>query len=500
MTDSNRTRVAYVEEATIGTTPAIANGNLREARITGESLAFKKDTKTSDELRSDRQRADYIDTNARNNGGVNFELSYPADRTFISDMIAAALFSDWGGMAKKVNVTADTAITDVASATGTYTIDAQPTPAFVAGHMVQSEGFTNAANNQIFRATSVTATTVVGGSGCVNETAPPSGSRITAIGYRGVSADISLSTTAPLYGGVVKVVSATLDWATTGLEAGRWVKLSGFTDNSGANNYFGYVTALSGGTNREFGLTNIATLSGEAAAVAEVGTAKTVTVWFGERVRNGTTRRSFTMEKGFLAQAVPSYLLYRGMVPNTLSINFAAEDIAKGSLDFLGTRHTTATAQLGSPAASTSGVEDVLNCATDLSRLAEAGAPPGALSGVKMLSLQVNNNLREQTAISTLGLAGVGVGSCDIALNMEAYFGDKTLYDKYVNGTQTSLSTRLVRGTRALFMTVPAIEIVDGDASAGGLNQDVTVPLQLKAKRDTTLGYQLQFDRMPYFE
>ena len=90
MADANKTQIAYGVESTWGT----AVGTLKKLRFTGESLNFNITNISSNEIRSDRQVTDLIQTGADCSGGINFELSYGA----FDDLIAGALCNAWTGI------------------------------------------------------------------------------------------------------------------------------------------------------------------------------------------------------------------------------------------------------------------------------------------------------------------------------------------------------------------------------------------------------------------
>lgn len=502
MTDSSRVRLAYGEETTPGTTPAIANGNFRTIRETSDGLVFDVSSDVSEEVQPDGNIRDLILLSGRSRGPLAFELSHATPRTFLADALAAAFRTDWSGVPYKENLTADSAITDVASATGTYTINAQPTVAFVAGHMVQAVGFTNAANNQVFRASSVTTTTVVGGSGCVNETAPPFGAILKAVGWRGPSADISLSVTGLLTGAQCKVVSATQDWSLTGIVVGSWVKVSGFTDSSGVHNMWGKVVGFSGASNRELNLSNChTTVSGvttDISPVAEVATGKTVTVWFGDRLRNATTNRSFFIEKGFMGQATPSYHVFNGLRFGGLTLNQRAGQKVTGSFDLLGMNSTSSTTSLGTPVAGST--DDILNAVSDLQRVAEAGTNQAMPNSYNELNITINNGLREQSALGSFSAVGVGMGRFNVRLSGQAYFGSLALYNKFRNQTTTEYSQRYTRGSKAMVLTFPRVELSRAETPTPGNDQDIWVQFEAQATYDPTTACTAQVDRFDYFE
>lgn len=86
---SNLARILIIPESSFGVTPT--TGDSQELRFTGESLKFGITTETSQEIRSDRQIADLIQTGAESSGDVNFELSYGT----YDDLLEAALGGTW---------------------------------------------------------------------------------------------------------------------------------------------------------------------------------------------------------------------------------------------------------------------------------------------------------------------------------------------------------------------------------------------------------------------
>lgn len=211
------------------------------------------------------------------------------------------------------------------------------------------------------------------------------------------------------------------------------------------------------------------------------------------RLANGSTMRSFTLEKGLLD--VGQFFRYRGMNASKLSLSFQSGAFVTGSFDFMGKDSVrgTATGLPGSPVASAA--YDVMNAVTGVGNLLENGTP---LTGtfIKSLKLDVDNKLRGQDAIGTLGYAGITSGTLAVSGEMEVYLADGALYDKFINNTASSVIWTMKDGAgNGYAITLPKIKYSDAKVQAGGLDQDVMLSLPFTALMDATTGKTVILDR-----
>ena len=72
--DGSGTRLAYIAEATEGTTPATPA--FTTLRMTGESLIGEKQTVVSNEIRADGNIPDVTKVGQQVSGGFDFEMAY----------------------------------------------------------------------------------------------------------------------------------------------------------------------------------------------------------------------------------------------------------------------------------------------------------------------------------------------------------------------------------------------------------------------------------------
>src|SRR4051812_3300371 len=210
MTDSNRLRIGLVRETTLGTTPA--SPKMRTGRVTGEGLRYTPTFTQSDEIRSDRMSADPTKVNETNGGPINFELFYPASRSFSSELLASAMFNDWTMTPEWDNAETAASVGAITS-TSIAVVNQSGSGGFSgasvkANHLVRLSGMGVAGNNGQFRITAATATSLTS-TGLQAEPTPPATARVKVVGVEGGTTDI---------GALVDGLSSTaLNFTTLGL-------------------------------------------------------------------------------------------------------------------------------------------------------------------------------------------------------------------------------------------------------------------------------------------
>lgn len=479
-----------VRESVLGTTPNTPR--MRQKRFTGESLQFKQTFVDSDEVRSDRMTGDPIKVFQDSEGSFNAECWFPNDNSPESDDLRSAFYNTWTNTPAFDNDgTADSVITDAGTAANTYVV-ASGGAAVKANHLVRATGFTNAANNQVFAAVAGSGTTVVGAAlGLVAEVAPPGTARLKVVGFAGAAGDITAAA-----GGLA---SSVLDFTTLGLTPGQFIKIGG----AAAGNRFAGTPA-----NNDW-----ARISGPVTAHAipldnkpagwgvDAAAGKTIWVFFGDYINNGITQTGQSIERGFMDQAVPTYIVNKGMVVDTYDVAITSKQKLQIGVAYLGMDGAQSTVALDAAIdAATTGLAMAAN--VNVGRIGEGGAQLTSPNWIKELKFQINNNNRQLDAADNSAPVGVNPGECTVTGSLSAYFGDNTLLAKFYAGTPSAVSSRVAKNNQALVWQLPRITYNgDGNPNASGKNTDVMLGLQFKASIDTTLTLKhIWLDRLEYFE
>ncbi len=153
MSDSSSVALAGIAEVTWGTTPASA---LTAIRYTTESLAHRKQTERSDEVRADGQVTDIFPVGSNADGGYEFEMSFGSHDIYYEGVFRGAFTTAYGfGPVTTIDAASgDNSFND----SGSGFVASNP-PAV--GQWIQVQGFTDPANNGYFEVVSIVAGKIV---------------------------------------------------------------------------------------------------------------------------------------------------------------------------------------------------------------------------------------------------------------------------------------------------------------------------------------------------
>lgn len=493
MTSANRVVAKYVLESTAGETPVTPR--MKTARITGESLMGAPTYVDSDEIRADRMIADPIMVGQDSSGGINFELSYPQPNTFLSDIIKGVLFSEWINTPERDNDgVADSVITAVTGTTDVFTV--LTGDAFIAGHLLKSSGFATPANNTVAKVTTGGTTSVtVLGANLVTEAAPGPNARLKVVGFEGASGDITA-----LADGLG---STALDFTTLNLPIGSWVKIGGAAD---ATQFANIVTAGAVARGAAWGrITEVAAnkLSLDnlpASWTTDVGTGKTIRFWFGDLIKNGVTPVPMTIERGFLGQAVPTYIVNRGMQAGQMDLTWTAKEKLTGSVTFTGLTASQSTTTLDA-VADDSTTDRVMAGSANVGRLAEGGTRLTSPNWARSLSLSINANLEVQDAVDNFGGVYIREGENTVTGTLETYFGSNAVLAKFYDGTVTSLNARATKDGKAIILQIPRATLRGGgNPQATGKNTTILASYEYSGSIDPITNSNIMFSRLELWQ
>jgi len=263
---------------------------------------------------------------------------------------------------------------------------------------------------------------------------------------------------------------------------GQWVEVRGFTDAAGELN--GYHQVVSRTTAKLIVTTSI---------TADEAASNSITIK-GTMIRNGVTRKTYTLEKHFAD--ITQFQSFTGSTIGTMSLDVSSNSVLKGAFGITGIASALTQATVGTGAAVAANTNAVMNASSNVGTLREGGAALTATTFIQSLSIALDNKLRPLDAVSSIAHIDIGAGTLNITGTMKVYFKTNALFDKYLAGTETSLSFSVEDAAgNAYIISIPALKFTDGNIVAGSKDTDVLADMTWQAKRHITQDNMIQVDR-----
>jgi len=482
--DTNRTSVFIVQEddACWGADPDV--GALApkgyEVRMTGETLIHNKQTIVSESIRTDRMRDTISEVAASVEGDLNYELSF---RDFES-LLEGAFADDFSYLIERTMSAGDVGVT---GSTNQYDVlqGAIDFANFYVGSDVWVFGFElNTVNNG-----RMIIVTVDGADQFItvnNEITPittltdedsGSGLPLTFKTPKGIFTDLEIQTSAI-------VGSATTDFLVDlNLEVGQSIRMERW-DVAGNNGVF-KISAIAANQ-----LTLTDAFGADPALTVETAG---VVVLTAQRLKNGTLRKSFLIEKFF--GDITEFFYMTGCRVGSMSLNTAAQALVTGAFSFMGKEgRSQQTSVLGTSIPA--GIKDALNATTNVGNITEAGV--SLSTAIRSLALTIGNNLRTKPQIGSRTPVDIGYGFVDVTGTAEVYFEDAVLLAKFIAHLSSSLAFTFTDSDgNALVFTLPRLFFTSGSPTAPGGNDDVILSMEFTAVRSQVDDAVVILDALP---
>jgi len=502
MTTAHRAQMASVKEDTVGTTPGTPRMRLR--RFGKEDFRAGGTYKDSDELRSDRGRADALLTGLDAAGGISYPMVFPFPDSPSHTDLESAFYNTFTRRAERFNDGGLTPITNVATTNTVLTVTTGTT--FQVGHLVKFSGFTTAANNGVFRCTTASATVPrFVGSTLTNET-PPAGARVKVVGFQGASGDITATATG--------LGSTALDFTTLGLAVGDWIKIG---DSVTSGNRF--ATAALNGVARITAIAATAlTLDHRPTGwTTDAGTSKTITVWAGDTLTHGTTQIGQTIERGILdvTGASTEYTPYKGLVVDEWMLRASMGAAIDVAVRYIGLGLTTPSTSPLDASPDAALLQTAFPAFVGRMHIIAGGTSTGAFgSNVSLSSPTVGTGICRSASIKlsnnsarreVLGLAyprGVAAQSLSVTVSFEEYFATQTAATYNRAGTLTSvfLYGMNANSNQGFLISVPrGVVQQSADGNMTGMNEEIQVAWEVSASVDEAVtGKMISYTAFEY--
>jgi len=265
-----------------------------------------------------------------------------------------------------------------------------------------------------------------------------------------------------------------------GALVGQSIRLSGFAE--AGNNGIVRVVSVTDDDNIV-----VAPVEGQTMAT-ESGSGAAV---YAENYVNGTTPKSFTLQKVFRDMATPTFFRFEGQQVGTFGFSFGAQSIATGEFSFLGLSDSESEAELTGATYLAASSDSILNTVDSIGTIYSDGVafPYSVMS----MNLNIDNGARGQTAIGTAGFVGIGKGEMNVTGDIEVYFESLAFYQDFKNQKHVSIEFVLTDTEgNALAVSLPNVKYTELPVNATGKDSDVMAAGSFKAHYDESIGGTIQ--------
>ena len=216
-----------------------------------------------------------------------------------------------------------------------------------------------------------------------------------------------------------------------------------------------------------------------------------------EYVRNGIEKKSFTVQKAFTDLSTPEYWNFTGVRISTWNLELATGSILNTSFSILARDALMTETQFPDVTIGDAETTSVLNSVNNVASIVFDGDPAGSLFYFSQLSLSLDNQLRGQESVGTLGFIGVEAGRIALTGSIELYFENSSLADRFRAATSFSLSLLVQDAAGNVYIvTIPRAKYTSMEIVAGGLDQDILASAEFEAIINEAGTYQYQISRL----
>lgn len=194
-------------------------------------------------------------------------------------------------------------------------------------------------------------------------------------------------------------------------------------------------------------------------------------------IKRGTLPAGLTIEKGF--DDINQYFVYTGCKVNSIDFNVASSGLVTGTLNILGKQVSASGTSLGTPSSSTH--------TPIVHHEATAVNEGGSSATILNLTCSITNNIQaDRYNVGSRYRAAAQEGKGDATGTVTFLFEDLTLYNKWLNETESSLDITFTQGSSSLKLDFPSVYYTGQAGPTIETDQGVVIALNFRAVYDAT--------------
>lgn len=208
-------------------------------------------------------------------------------------------------------------------------------------------------------------------------------------------------------------------------------------------------------------------------------------------LKTGTTRKSFTVEEQALD--ITQYRVYTGLLVDKADFTIPASGIVTAKFDVIGKDQSALSGTtIDSDTIYTAPAVKAPFTDNGTSGFVKEGG--SAVGYVTNLTFNVDNNHTKNFAVGSNVIRDLTTSMAKVTGTVTVFFEDAVMYNKFVNGTASSIDVKLDDGTNQLEFFFPNVKYTGATKTING-SGPISLAMPFKALFDTTTGSNLVITR-----
>lgn len=204
--------------------------------------------------------------------------------------------------------------------------------------------------------------------------------------------------------------------------------------------------------------------------------------WNANVLKNGITKKSFTIEKKVELGTTDQYFHFKGMMADSLRLSIRAKELISGEFSFVGKGGTLTQTAIASSTYVAATTEEVMSASADFASLSVGGVTTLNIQG---LDLEIRNSLRPVDVAGSMDRAGIGTGRFEVTGSLDIYFESNAAYDMFLAGNAVALSFILGSTTLKKYQfDIGSLKFSDAEVLAEGADGDMMCRMQFQGIYD----------------
>lgn len=184
-------------------------------------------------------------------------------------------------------------------------------------------------------------------------------------------------------------------------------------------------------------------------------------------LRVGTNLRTMSLEDA--ANDVNVFRMFNGVAVSSASFSISPNTMASATFSLVG-REAVITTTSGKPTKSAASGNAPFDSCSGTIRIGNAGGTLTSIGTITSIELNINNDVSAAFVVGNCGAAQLEYGMATVSGTISAYLEDNTLYNRFINETETALEFTLNNpaANRPYTFLIPRAKFNSGDMPVSG--------------------------------